>query len=122
MGSRTVPGPRARVRSNGSGRDPACRTVSETNSSRPQQSDRAARGMSLRPLLRIVAGDDRFRSLAEATRAAAEGGSAASVLASASIRPYVLAALLDDPDALADRPALVVASDDIAARDLARDL
>jgi transcription-repair coupling factor (superfamily II helicase) len=78
--------------------------------------------MSLRPLLRIAAGDERFRALAAATGAADGGHDAASVLASNAIRPYLLAALLDDPDALADRPALVVASDDIAARDLARDL
>jgi len=74
--------------------------------------------MSLRPLLRIAAEDERFRALATAVAS----GDGASVRASASIRPYLLAALLDDPDALAGRPALVVATDDIAARDLARDL
>src|SRR5919201_2634438 len=78
--------------------------------------------MSLRPLLRIAAEDERLRALAAATGAAAAGGPAASVRASNAIRPYLLAALLDDPDGLAARPALVVASDDIAARDLARDL
>src|SRR5436190_1372405 len=74
--------------------------------------------MSLRPLLRIAAEDERFRVLATSV----VSGDGASVRASASIRPYLLAALLDDPDALAGRPALVVATDDIAARDLARDL
>src|SRR6266480_1227125 len=74
--------------------------------------------MSLRPLLRIAAEDERFRALATSVAF----GDGASVRASASIRPYLLAALLDDPDALAGRPALVVATDDIAARDLARDL
>src|SRR5919198_1485445 len=78
--------------------------------------------MSLRPLLRIAAEDERLRALAAATGAAAGGGPAASVRASNAIRPYLLAALLDDPDGLAARPALVVPSDDIAARDLARDL
>src|SRR5919204_170447 len=78
--------------------------------------------MSLRPLLRIAAEDERLRALAAATGAAAGGGPAASVRASNAIRPYLLAALLHDPDGLAARPALVVASDDIAARDLARDL
>src|SRR5438046_2632697 len=74
--------------------------------------------MSLRPLLRIAAEDERFRVLATSV----VSGDGASVRASASIRPYLLAALLDDPDGLAGRPALVVATDDIAARDLARDL
>src|SRR6266545_5337059 len=74
--------------------------------------------MSLRPLLQIAADDERFRSLARAVR---EGG-AAPVHMSASIRPYLLAALIDDPEALGGGPALVVAADDIGARDLAREL
>jgi transcription-repair coupling factor (superfamily II helicase) len=44
------------------------------------------------------------------------------VRASAAIRPYLLASLLDSDEALAGRPALVVAADDIGARDLARAL
>jgi transcription-repair coupling factor (superfamily II helicase) len=74
--------------------------------------------MSLRPLLQIALEHERFGSLAAAAR---EGG-AAPVHMSASIRPYLLAALIDDPDALGGRPALVVAADDIGARDLAREL
>ncbi|HEX2128090.1 MAG TPA: transcription-repair coupling factor [Solirubrobacterales bacterium] len=42
--------------------------------------------------------------------------------ASAAIRPYLLAALLDSDEGLAGRPALVVAADDIGARDVARAL
>ncbi|MFL5871663.1 MAG: transcription-repair coupling factor [Solirubrobacterales bacterium] len=42
--------------------------------------------------------------------------------ASGSIRPYLLAALLDSDEALGGHPALVVAPDDIGARDLARAL
>ncbi len=42
--------------------------------------------------------------------------------ASASIRPYLLAALIDAEEGLAGRPALVVAADDVGARDLARAL
>ena len=42
--------------------------------------------------------------------------------ASAAIRPYLLASLLESDEALAGRPALVVAPDDIGARDLARAL
>ena len=41
---------------------------------------------------------------------------------SAAIRPYLLAALVSSADGLGERPALIVAPDDIAARDLARDL
>jgi transcription-repair coupling factor (superfamily II helicase) len=74
--------------------------------------------MSLRPLLEIAAEDERFRSLARAVR---EGGSV-PVHMSASIQPYLLAALVEAPDGLAGRPVLVVAADDIGARDLAREL
>jgi transcription-repair coupling factor (superfamily II helicase) len=73
--------------------------------------------MSLRPLLEIAADDARFDALA----AAARGGSA-EVHMSAAIRPFLLAALVSSDEGLADRPALIVAPDDIAARDLARDL
>src|SRR4051812_17857105 len=70
--------------------------------------------MSLRSLLTLLADDT------QAPRLAAEGGSA---FVSASFRPYVTAALLDGLDGpLAGRPALVVATDDRQARDLAADL
>ncbi|MQA74254.1 MAG: transcription-repair coupling factor [Solirubrobacterales bacterium] len=62
--------------------------------------------------------DERFASLATSIRS----GEAVDVRASTSIRPYLLAALLDADDGLADRPALVVAADDVGARDLARAL
>ncbi len=42
--------------------------------------------------------------------------------ASGAIRPYLLAALIDSERALAGRPVLVVAADDVGARDLARAL
>src|SRR5436190_5231847 len=74
--------------------------------------------MSLRPLLQIADQDERFGSLA---RAAREPGPAAAYI-SGSIRPYLLASLLDSAEGLGGRPALVVAADDIAARDLAREL
>jgi len=72
----------------------------------------------LRNLLHIAREDSRFGELAAAVR----GGASTDVRASASIRPYLLAALLEDDDALAGRPALIVAADDIGARDLARAL
>ncbi len=74
--------------------------------------------MSLRPLLEIAAEDERFRSLAGAVRE----GASVPVRMSASIQPYLLAALVEAPDVLAGRPVLVVAADDIGARDLAREL
>src|SRR3954449_11652522 len=73
--------------------------------------------MSLRPLLEIAAEDARFDALA----AAARGGST-EVHMSAAIRPFLLAALVSSEEGLAGRPALIVAPDDIAARDLARDM
>src|SRR4051794_27338646 len=71
--------------------------------------------MALRPLLRQLATSPDGAALAR------EGGRA---FVSASLRPYLVAALLDGvDDALAaGRPALVVAGDDRQARDLAADL
>ncbi len=74
--------------------------------------------MSLRPLLEIAADDERFRSLARAVRE----GRAAPVHISAPIQPYLLAALTETEEGLGGRPVLVVAADDIGARDLAREL
>src|SRR5918995_1547714 len=73
---------------------------------------------SLRPLLELARDDERFAALA----AAVDKGERPEAYASASIRPYLLAALLDHPEGLEGRPALVVAADDIGARDLARAL
>ena len=52
---------------------------------------------------------------------AREGG-AVPVHMSSSIQPYLLAALVEAEEALGGRPALVVAADDVGARDLAREL
>jgi len=78
--------------------------------------------MSLRPLLEIAAENERLHALAGQVREAAEGGEAASLRASATLRPLLLATLLEDDRALAERPALVVSADDRSARDLAADL
>src|SRR2546421_353059 len=73
--------------------------------------------MSLRQLLTYAHENDAVTALADAARAA--DGPPERAFVSASLRPYLLAALLDeDPQ----RPALVVAGDDRAARDLAADL
>src|SRR5262245_52298222 len=74
--------------------------------------------MSLRPLLDIALEDERFRSLA----AAAHKREGVPVHMSAYVRPYLLAALAESDEGFAGRPLLVVAADDIGARDLAHDL
>jgi transcription-repair coupling factor (superfamily II helicase) len=68
----------------------------------------------LRPLLRYAHEDAGVAALAEAALAEPQ-----RAFVSASLRPYLLASLLD---AEPERPALVVAGDDRAARDLAADL
>ena len=70
--------------------------------------------MSLRQLLTYAHEDASFDALAEAARAEPQ-----RAFVSASLRPYLLASLLDADPA---RPALVVAGDDRSARDLAADL
>src|SRR6266550_1300662 len=76
------------------------------------------RSLSLRPLLDLARDHERFRALAGLAREAR----GVPVHMSASIQPYLLAALVEAPDGLGGRPALVVAADDIGARDLAREL
>src|SRR4051794_19635960 len=73
--------------------------------------------MSLRQLLTYAHENDAVTALADAARERDGGPERAFV--SASLRPYLIAALLDDDP---ERPALVVAGDDRAARDLAADL
>jgi transcription-repair coupling factor (superfamily II helicase) len=70
----------------------------------------------MRQLLTYAQEDSAVAALAEA---AARGGEPQRAFVSGSLRPYLLAALLDAEPA---RPALVVAGDDRAARDLAADL
>ncbi len=74
--------------------------------------------MTLRPLLELTSADSDFRALAAA--ATRPGGGEAH--ASAAIQPYLIAALAEDPEALGGVPVVVVAADDIGARDLAREL
>src|ERR671925_569908 len=68
----------------------------------------------LRPLLKYAHEDRSVTALAQAARAEPQ-----RAFVSASLRPYLLASLID---AEPGRPALVVAGDDRAARDLAADL
>ena len=78
--------------------------------------------MSLRPLIEIAAESERLHALSGPVHAALEGGAPVSLRASATLRPLMLAALLEDDRGLAGRPALLVSSDDRSARDLAADL
>jgi transcription-repair coupling factor (superfamily II helicase) len=75
---------------------------------------------SLRPLLALADDGEGFRALAEAVEARAPGADAIGAHVSSALRPYLLAALLDD--AAGDGAALIVTSDDRSARDLAADL
>ncbi len=75
--------------------------------------------MSLRPLLEIAYEDERLRALRSAV---AESDGTVDAYVSASMRPYLLAALIGGDEDVAPGPALIVAADDRAARDLARDL
>src|SRR3954451_24253079 len=74
--------------------------------------------MSLRQLLTYAHENPEVRELADASRNGNAGGGERAFV-SASLRPYLLAALLDPSP---ERPALVIAGDDRAARDLAADL
>ncbi|MBA3438052.1 MAG: transcription-repair coupling factor, partial [Thermoleophilaceae bacterium] len=74
----------------------------------------ASRAVSLRSLLTYAHSDPAVEALTEAARGAPQ-----RAFVSASLRPYLLASVLDADPA---RPALVVAGDDRAARDLAADL
>jgi transcription-repair coupling factor (superfamily II helicase) len=78
--------------------------------------------MSLHPLIDLAAENERVHALVARVRAAADGGEAVSVRSSATLRPLLLAALLEDDRGIAGRPALLVAADDRSARDLAADL
>jgi len=74
------------------------------------------RAVSLRQLLTYAHEDDAVSALVDA---ASDGGGPQRAFVSTSLKPYLLAAVLDaDPT----RPALVITGDDRAARDLAADL
>jgi transcription-repair coupling factor (superfamily II helicase) len=77
--------------------------------------------MSLRPLLEIAAENERLHALSGEVGGAGDGGPV-EVGVSATLRPLLLAGLLEDDRALAGRPALLVSADDRSARDLAADL
>jgi transcription-repair coupling factor (superfamily II helicase) len=78
--------------------------------------------MSLRPVLDIASENSRLSALAAAVSDADRAGETVGLRASTTLRPLLLAALLEDDRALAERPALIVSADDRSARDLAADL
>jgi transcription-repair coupling factor (superfamily II helicase) len=75
--------------------------------------------MSLRPLLQIANENERLGALRCAVR---ETDGTVDAYVSASMRPYLLAALIGGDEEGTQGPALIVAADDRSARDLARDL
>jgi transcription-repair coupling factor (superfamily II helicase) len=79
------------------------------------------RPVSLRPLLEIAAESERLHALAGRVREAS-GGEPVELGVSATLRPLLLATLLEDERGLAGRAALLVSPDDRSARDLAADL
>jgi transcription-repair coupling factor (superfamily II helicase) len=74
--------------------------------------------VTLRPLLELAYADETFRGLA----AAVERAEGAEVHASGAIQPFLIAALAESEEGLAGSPVVVVAPDDVGARDLAREL
>jgi len=77
--------------------------------------------VSLRPLLEVAAENERLHALAGEVGAAG-AGAPVEIGASETLRPLLLATLLEDDRGLAERPALLVSADDRSARDLAADL
>ena len=73
--------------------------------------------MSLRPLLQIANESERLAALRDAL---ASSDDAVDAYVSSSLRPYLLASLIEG--GTADGPVLLVAADDRSARDLAGDL
>src|SRR5918992_2827051 len=78
----------------------------------------ALRAMSLRPILDIALEEERIHALGPRVR----GAEAVTLAASTTLRPLLLAALLEDDRGLVDLPVLLVCADDRSAGDLAADL
>jgi transcription-repair coupling factor (superfamily II helicase) len=75
--------------------------------------------MNLRPLLETAAESEGLHALSAALEA---GDGTVEAYASAALRPYLLATLIDHREGVAGRPVLIVTADDRSARDLAGDL
>src|SRR4051812_4324295 len=95
--------------------------MAKLDSGRPESPIRVfdvRKDMALRPLLRIANENERIGALRSALR---DSNASVDAYVSASLRPYLLASLVDQ-DGSAPGPVLIVAADDRAARDLAGDL
>ncbi|MDX6632108.1 MAG: hypothetical protein QOG26_113, partial [Solirubrobacterales bacterium] len=77
--------------------------------------------MSLRPLIEIATTDAAFERLATAA-AGATPGEVVRLHASATLQPYLLAALAEAGEGFAGVPVLLVTADDLSARDLTTEL
>jgi len=77
--------------------------------------------VSLRPIIDLLLEDEQISGLSTEVREAVDAGSEEAVRAqvSATIRPALIAALLEDDLGLEDRPALIVTPDDRSAREMA---
>ncbi len=78
--------------------------------------------MALRSVLELAADGDQFNALAAALGEGGHGEKKVDAHVSSALRPYALAALLEEPAIRQRGPALIVATDDRSARDLAADL
>ena len=76
--------------------------------------------MSLRPTIDLLLEDEQIARLsADVREAATAGQEAIRTEVSASLRPALIAAILEDDLGLEDRPALIVTPDDRSAREMA---
>ena len=73
-------------------------------------------------MIELAADGEAFNALAAALGEGGQGGQKIEAHVSSALRPYALAALLEQPEVLRRGPALIVATDDRSARDLAADL
>src|SRR3954451_11987089 len=95
--------------------------MAKLDSGRPESPIRVfdvRKDMALRPLLRIANENERIGALRSVLR---DSNASVDAYVSASLRPYLLASLVDQ-DGGAPGPTLIVAADDRSARDLAGDL
>ncbi|MBA2545592.1 MAG: transcription-repair coupling factor, partial [Solirubrobacterales bacterium] len=92
-----------------------------SNPSDPGAESRAD-SRALRAVIELAADGEAFNALATALGQGGRGDAKVEAHVSSPMRPFALAALLEQPEVLRGGPALIVATDDRSARDLAADL